>query len=123
ILESFVTADTISNLKIKTELGEFYCLVLETPQTADYIKVGKNLKLLLKEGDFILTRERIYPFNSFEAKVKEVEVSEILVRVKLTSGKYEFVALITKQEFEHLSIKPEDYVFLFVKATNIILEV
>ena len=122
-IESFETCDGMSNLKIKTKLGYFYCIVLETPQTVGYVKEGVELKLLLKDSDFIILKEPMYPFNTIKGVLKHIEESNILVNLNIQTEDLNLSCLTTKKEFEHLNLKLNDIVFLYIKSTNILLEV
>lgn len=113
--------DTISQVKLTTELGDFYCIVLENPNTVDYLKLGKSVKLLFKENDFILSKERIFRINTFEGEIKSITFGEIFSAINFQAKNYQFSAILSKYEAE--DFKVDDKIYIYIKPTNIILEV
>ncbi|MDM7273994.1 hypothetical protein [Sulfurihydrogenibium azorense] len=113
--------DTISQVKLSTELGDFYCIVLENPNTVDYLKVGKSVKLIFKENDFIFSKEKIFKINTFEGVIKSITEGEIFYMINFEAKNYQFSALLSKHEVDDFKIN--DKIYVYIKPTNIILEV
>lgn len=127
IIEGYIkeikSSDTFSDVKIQTDIGIFHCVLLESPSTADYLKLNNNVKLIFKETDFILCKDVLHSFNTIEGVIKSILKGKILTKVIVENKNYEFSALITNPEFESLNIQLSQKIYLFVKPTNIILEV
>jgi molybdopterin-binding protein len=121
IISEIESADTISNVKIDTDIGNFHCLILENPDTANYLKTGNKVKLIFKDADFIICKEKIYSFNTFEATIKSLSSGKIVSTLTVESKNYKFSILLSNQEAKGL--KTNEKVFLYIKPTNIIIEV
>lgn len=115
--------DTISQVKLSTELGDFYCVILENPDTVNYLRMGNEVNLIFKESDYTVFKEKVYPFNTIEGNVRSIVKGEIFVKVVIKNKDYEFSALITNPEFESLNIQINQKLHFFVKPTSVILEV
>ncbi len=115
--------DTISQVKLSTELGDFYCVILENPDTVNYLRMGNEVNLIFKESDYTVSKEKVYPFNTIEGNVNSIVKGEIFVKVVIKNKDYEFSALITNPEFESLNIQINQKLHFFVKPTSVILEV
>jgi molybdopterin-binding protein len=115
--------DTISQVMLSTELGDFYCVILENPDTVNYLRMGNEVNLIFKESDYTVFKEKVYPFNTIEGNVRSIVKGEIFVKVVIKNKDYEFSALITNPEFESLNIQINQKLHFFVKPTSVILEV
>ncbi|WP_028951265.1 hypothetical protein [Sulfurihydrogenibium subterraneum] len=113
--------DTISQIKLSTELGDFYCVILENPKTVDYLTGGKSLKLIFKDADLILTKERIFKINSFEGEIKSITFGEIFSAINFQAKNYQFSTILSKYEAQ--DFKVSDKIYAYIKPTSIILEV
>ncbi|WP_297887124.1 TOBE domain-containing protein [Sulfurihydrogenibium sp.] len=115
--------DTISQIKLNTEIGDFYCVVLENPDTANYLKIDNTVNLIFKETDFVVCRDKIHPFNTFQGTVKSIFKGQLFTRVFIENKGLQFSALITNLEFDNLLIDIGSQIYFYIKPTNIILEV
>ncbi|MGB9732275.1 hypothetical protein [Calditerrivibrio nitroreducens] len=123
IITNFHSVDTMSTVNVNTEIGEFCCVILENPQTATYLKKENKVKLLFKETNFFISKNQIYNFNSFRTIIKDILLADIFVKLAVESNNYFFCVLITKKEFETFDLNLNDEIFVYIKPTNIILEI
>lgn len=115
--------DTISQVKLNTEIGSFYCVILENPETAKYLKLDNMVNLIFKEVDIVVCRDKIYSFNTFQGTVKSFFRGKIITRIIIDNNNCQFIALITNLEFDNLFIDVGSQLYFYIKPTNIILEV
>ena len=119
-------ADSISYVRLKTEIGEFTALLIENPSSVSYLEIGNNVKVLFNASSVSLAKtkpESITISNVFEGKIKDIKSSEVLSLVTVECGDVVIKSMITNFSVERLNLKPEDKVFVLIKATDVMLEV
>ncbi len=119
-------ADSISYVKLKTEIGEFTALLIENPSSVSYLEIGNNVKVLFNASSVSLSKtkpESITISNVFEGKIKDTKSSDVLSLVLVECGSLNIKSMITNFSVERLNLKPEDRVFVLIKATDVMLEV
>lgn len=113
---TLVTADTLGQ-HVKS-------IVLETPATAPYLKMGSSTKILFKETEVILGRGDnlvISLQNRFECTVKQIEKGDLLTRLVLDINSIEIVSIITTNAVDQLHLEVGDAVVAMVKTNEIML--
>ena len=119
-------ADSISYVRLKTKVGEFTTLLIENPSAVSYLKIGNNVKVLFNASTVSLAKtkpESVTISNIFEGKIKDIKSSEVLSLVTVKCGDINVKSMITNFSVERLNLKPEDKVFVLIKATDVMLEV
>ncbi len=105
--------------------GDIFCsLVLETPQTADYLKKGTSITLLFKETEVSIARNltgEISLRNRFKAVIRKLEPSQILTKVVLDYKTKEIVSIISSRSAQSMGLRPGDCVEGLVKTNEVSL--
>ncbi|MBW1297879.1 TOBE domain-containing protein [Aquimarina litoralis] len=99
-------------------------ILVETPETASYLKEGKQISVLFKETEVIITPEEeplISVENKIRATIAIIEKGELLSKVTLASSIGDIVALVTSEILEGLSLKEGQNVVAMVKVNEIML--
>jgi len=76
--------DNFSVVEVNTNLGNLFTVVLETPETASYLKEMKSVNLLFNPTKLLLFKikdEKL--LNVFDCKIIEIEKGEILSNILL----------------------------------------
>ena len=123
VITDFKSVDTISSVNVSTEVGEFCCVILENPQTASHLKRENKVKMIFKETNFFISKNEVYKFNSFRSVIKEILLGDIFVKLLMESNNHPFSVLVTRKEFETFDLKLNDEIYVYIKPTNILLEV
>ncbi len=104
--------------------SSLFMITLELNET---IKIGVNVKLLIKPFSIVLAKElrgEISYLNRLEAKIKSIEVGEILTNIELKYFNHILESTITTKSFNSMSLKEGDTILALIRATDIsILEV
>ena len=104
--------------------SSLFMITLELNKT---IKIGVNVKLLIKPFSIVLAKElrgEISYLNRLEAKIKSIEVGEILTNIELKYFNHILESTITTKSFNSMSLKEGDTILALIRATDIsILEV
>lgn len=114
-------------IKLSTELGIFYVILLETEQTAPYLKAGKSVYLLFKETEVEIIKEfsseRTSFLNVFNAEVETIKTGKLLSKFDFKSSGGSISAVIPNISIEPMNLKVGEKVNLIVRATEISIEV
>jgi len=111
---------------VTIEVGEdiFSAVVLETPQTAVYLKEGNAVTLLFKETEVAIAKNlsgAISLRNRFQAVIKRIETAPILSKIVLTYKNREIVSIISTRSAQRLDLREGDSVEWLVKANEVSL--
>jgi len=102
----------------------FSATLLETPQTAEYLKIGEEVTLLFKETEVSLAKNltgMISLRNRFAVTVSSIERGDILSAVRLDYGSRQITSVITTRSLEWFQLSIGDTVEALVKANEIAL--
>ncbi len=114
----------ISLIEIITKIGMFYSLIVETPKTADYLKIGNKVNLLFKETEVEILKH-CYPekvLNISKGKVSKVQNGKILSKVFIKNSDLEVVSVTTTKGLKMLNIKENEEIFFYIKPNEIVIE-
>lgn len=105
--------------------GDVFCsVVLETMQTARYLKEGAPITVLFKETEVSLAKNlsgQISLRNRFKGVICGMERSDILAKITLNYKTTQIISIITSRSVEKLGLKKDDEVEWLVKTNEISL--
>jgi molybdate transport system regulatory protein len=102
----------------------FTATLLETPASADYLKVGKPVTLLFKETEVSLAKNLsgiISLRNRFPVTVRSIKRGDILSAIGLDYAGKALIGVITTRGMDRLQLAIGDAVEALVKANEIAL--
>ena len=102
----------------------FSATLLETPETAAYLRVGNAVTLLFKETEVVLAKNLsglISLRNRFSVTVISIERGAILSAVTLDYGGESLVSVITTRGVDRLQLATGDKVEALIKANEVVL--
>jgi molybdate transport system regulatory protein len=102
----------------------FSATLLETPETAAYLRVGNPVTLLFKETEVALAKDLsglISLRNRFVVTVQGIERGDILSAIKLDYAGHALTSIITTRAVARLQLAMGDKVEALVKANEIAL--
>lgn len=112
---------------VSVNIGDYFVLksiVIETPETADYLSLKKQIKVLFKETEVILCTENnvaISLQNRIEGVIKHIEKGTLLSKVEITTKAGELVSIISTNAVNQLGLKHGTNVIAMVKLNEIML--
>lgn len=112
---------------VSVNIGDYFVLksiVIETPETADYLSLKKQIKVLFKETEVILCTENnvaISLQNRIEGIIKHIEKGTLLSKVEITTKAGELVSIISTNAVNQLGLKHGIDIFAMVKLNEIML--
>ncbi len=102
----------------------FTATVLETPETAAYLKVGQAVTLLFKETEVSLAKNLnglITLRNRFPATVASIERGAIMSAVRLDYRGLPLTSVVTTRGVDRLQLAVGDEVEALIKANEVAL--
>lgn len=99
-------------------------ILLETPETAEYLQLNHPITLLFKETEVVLGLEKhlkISIQNCILAKVLNTEKGKLLGRVELESTAGKLTAVLSAKAMDTLSISEGMDIYAYVKLNEIML--
>ncbi len=114
----------MSLVDVAVEGDVFTATLLETPETADYLKVGSKVTLLFKETEVSLAKNLsglISLRNRFPVTITSIGRGDILSAVRLDYAGKALMSVITTRSLDRLELVVNDTVEALVKANEIAL--
>ncbi|MBS1214434.1 MAG: hypothetical protein H6R26_3051 [Proteobacteria bacterium] len=99
-------------------------IMVETPESAPYLRVGGEVLLLFKETEVSLAKNLsglLSLRNRLKARVKALTVGELLAEVELDYRGHTVVSVITRRAVERLQLAVGDEVEALIKANELLL--
>ena len=127
IISKIESDSFLSIITVETDIGEFSVVLLETPNTADYMREGKKVNLLFKETEVEIFKNCSFLkntfLNMFDADLVCIENGKILSKLTLRSGNNTFFSIIPKNSVDLLDIKEGDSINFLIRPNEITVEV
>lgn len=124
IIVEIQSYEGISLVKVKSHDFIFSSIVLDTPDTADYLKENKAVKVIFKETEVIISKDlnlQISVQNQIPCIVKSVKKGIILSQINLVADKQNIQSIITSNACEQLNLKENDNVVALIKTKEVSL--
>lgn len=118
------TEGSLSLVKIKVQDTVLTSIVIDTPETAHYLKIENSIKILFKETEVILAKEftgTISVQNKMDCIVNSFEKGKLLCKIILRFGTYTIASVITRTAFDQLVIEENDEITAMIKTNEISL--
>ncbi|NTV46561.1 MAG: hypothetical protein HGB11_08605 [Chlorobiales bacterium] len=115
----------ISIVDILTDAGQLSAMILETPETAPYLKIDKQIFAIFKETEVAIGKggsENISYLNANDGLVEGFKLGDVLVEISLSVNAKTVRSIITKRAFTRLDIKKGDSVKWIIKSNEVSIE-
>ena len=116
------TSEQISLVDLEVKDDSFSCLVIETPETAPYLEVGKQVFILFKETEVSIGKNLsggISLRNRIKSIIKVIEKGNVLTKIILNYKGIEIASIITTRSANSLDLKEGDEVVGLIKANEV----
>ncbi|CAM3548708.1 TOBE domain-containing protein [Flavobacterium chungbukense] len=124
IISEIQSHEGISLVKVKSNDFIFSSIVLDTPDTADYLKQNKAVKIIFKETEVIVSKDlnlKISVQNQIPCLVKSLKKGILLTQINLLADRQIIQSIITTNACEQLNLKENDHVIALVKTNEVSL--
>jgi molybdate transport system regulatory protein len=115
----------ISLVKVETpDHIIFTSVVLDTVETADYLRIDSKVKIVFKETEVIISKDtnsRISIQNRLPCIIRAVNRGIILSQVEMGFGDSVIQSIITSNACKQLELNVNDRVFALIKTNEVSL--
>lgn len=102
----------------------FKAVIIETPETASYLREGHLVKVLFKETEVVIGKDIKHIIslqNQIRGEIKRVERGQLLSNIIINTPAGDISSIITTNAVDQLSLKEELTVCAMVKTNEIML--
>lgn len=114
----------LSIVRVNVEGSVFSTIVIDTPETASFLKLNNEVKIIFKETEVIIgvgDMSGISLRNKIVGTVRKIDADILLSKLTLTTSFGEISSIITSNAVEQLKIKLGMEVTAMVKTNELIL--
>jgi len=118
------SSEHISIVDIAVEGDLFSTVIIETPETADYLRIGEEVFMLFKETEVSIGKALsggLSLRNRLKSKIKTIEKGTVLTKITLDYKGKDIISVITTRSTNKLDLKVGDEVQGLVKANEVII--
>jgi molybdenum-pterin binding domain len=116
------SANGVSEVEVKTPLGNIYAVVLERPGEAEFVKENKQVKCIFKETEVLLLREKVSQINLFEGTIRSLEKGRVLSMLVVDCKGQEIRVMLTSRQVDTLGLSQGTKVYMLLSPMHVILE-
>lgn len=114
----------LSLVKVETQSITLSSIIIETPNTVDYLKVGNEIDVLFKETEVILSTASSLPIslqNRIPCVIKKIKKGELLCSIILLFKEEEITSIITRNAVNTLGLEEGMEVLAMIKTNEMML--
>ncbi|MEL6558098.1 MAG: TOBE domain-containing protein [Bacteroidota bacterium] len=124
-IKSIEVSGKMSIATVAIESGiELKSIVIDTPESATYLKIGKETTALFKETEVMISSDHspnVSIENQISARISHIEKGSLLSELTLQLGQHQMVAVITTAKVEALKLQSKSDIVAMVKINDIML--
>ncbi len=116
------SSEHISIVDIEVEGDLFSSIIIETPETADYLRIGNEVFMLFKETEVSIGKAlsgNLSLRNRLKSKIKTIEKGKVLTKITLDYKRKDIISIITTRSANNLDLKVGDEVQGLFKANEV----
>lgn len=124
IISEIQSYEGISLVKVKSNNNSFSSIVLDTPDTADYLRENRSVKIIFKETEVIIAKDlnlSISIQNQIWCRIESIKKGVILSQIALSIGEESIQSIITTNACEQLDLKENENVMALIKTNEVSL--
>jgi molybdopterin-binding protein len=123
-ITSLKTNGSLSLVTILVEDVFFNTIVIETPDTASYLKTGNSIKVIFKETEVVIGKgisHTISIQNKVIGEILELKKGELLSKLIINTTVGQLIAVITTDSLYQLQLEVGEKITAMIKTTEIML--
>lgn len=124
IISHIESHEEISLVKVKSGDVTFSSIVLDTPETSDYLKIENRVKIIFKETEVMISKDlnpNISIQNKLLCRIESIQKGVILSQINLVHNEQTIKSIITRNACEQLDLKENDIVLALIKTNEVSL--
>ncbi|MGA7837199.1 MAG: TOBE domain-containing protein [Ignavibacteriaceae bacterium] len=124
IITEIRSDEHFSIVEIDANGNTFKSVIIETPETAPFLKTGSSIKIMFKETEVTVAKNfsgQISLQNKMPCLIKGIVKGKLLSKLILNFNNKKIVSIITTGSVDRLNLKENDEVLALVKTNEITL--
>ncbi|RXM47078.1 molybdopterin-binding protein [Flavobacterium sp. YO12] len=124
IISQIQSHEGISLVRVQSNDVTFSTIVLDTPETSDYLKVENTVKIIFKETEVVISKDlnpNISTQNKLLCRIESIQKGVILSQINLVYEQEVIKSIITRNACEELDLKKNDTVLALIKTNEVSL--
>jgi len=124
IISEIQSHEGISLVKVKSHDATFSSIVLDTPETSGYLKIGTSVKIIFKETEVIISTDlhpNISIQNQLLCRIESIKKGVLLSEINLIFEQQIIKSIITSKACDQLDLKKNDNVMALIKTNEVSL--
>jgi len=117
-------SESLSLVKIEVGGVIFTSIIIDTPESEVYFKIGNRVNVYFKETEVIIAKNELLNIsiqNKIPCTIISMKLGEILTELHLRFEDFEIKSLITTNACKTLNLKNGDAVLALIKTNEISL--
>jgi molybdopterin-binding protein len=123
-IASITVQEKMSLVKVKSGQVLFTVIVIDTPESASYLKEGNTVNLIFKETEVIIGKGTAFAIslqNRIVGKLKFIRSGALLSKLVVDTELGEIASIITSNAVNDLGLLVGDEVTVMVKTSEMML--
>lgn len=123
-IASIKTNGSLSLVTVHVGTVFFNTIIIETPDTAPYLKQGNHIKMIFKETEVIVGKGIEHPIsiqNKAIGKILNIKKGKLLSTLTIDSTVGHLTAIITSDASDQLQLQIGEKITAMIKTTEIML--
>ena len=123
-IASITVQEKMSLVKVKSNQILFTVIVIDTPESASYLKEGNTVNLIFKETEVIIGKGTAFAIslqNRIVGKLKFIQSGALLSKLVVDTELGEIASIITSNAVNDLGLLVGDEVTVMVKTSEMML--
>jgi molybdopterin-binding protein len=116
------SSDHLSLVDLEANGDIFSCVIIETPNTADYLRINNEVFILFKETEVSIGKNfsgHISLRNQIHSTIIKIQKGSVLTEICLDYKGLELGSIITTRSANKMNLEIGDSVIGFVKANEV----
>ncbi len=123
-INSIHTSGNLSIAEILVNLDILKAVLIETPESAPFLKKGETINVIFKETEVSIAKNfsgKISLQNRLNCRIVSIENGELLSKVILDYKGDKLISIITQFAVKDMELNPGDEVAALIKTNEVIL--
>ena len=123
-IEKLTISGSLTLIGIKVDTIDMSAIVIDTPKTAPYLKIGNTITVVFKETEVIIGKgntDEISLRNKFKGTIEVLESKELLSKLTIKTNVGKISSIITTNAVKQLKLELGTTVTAMVKTNEILI--
>jgi len=123
-IEKLTISGSLTLIGIKVDTIDMSAIVIDTPKTAPYLKIGNTITVVFKETEVIIGKgntDEISLRNKFKGTIEILESKELLSKLTINTNVGKISSIITTNAVKQLKLELGTTVTAMVKTNEILI--